>query len=200
MWVVEFLLLLAEFGLSAVFCFSVCFCWWSCTPPHLLLDEGACLPPEIPNGAILPSAADWYQHGHKIRVTCDAGFEHQYFEATGLCENGSWSTVPVCTSKSPRVKVRPRLNVSPSHGRECPFWIGRTGSCGEPPQVLNAVVINRGHQEVFPEDSLVQYQCKKGYVMKGGTDDQKSVYCIGGNWTQAPTCSKWPEGAGWLFL
>lgn len=90
--------------------------------------------------------------------------------------------------------------MSPSHERNCPFWIERAGTCGEPPQVLHAVVINQGPREVFPEDSLVQYQCKDGYEMMGETDDHKSIYCIKGNWTEPPTCSKWTEVAECLFL
>lgn len=108
-----------------------------------------------------------------------------------MCEKGSWSSVPVCTSKSRRVKVPLRVNLSPSHARNCPFWLEDPGACGEPPQIPHAVVMNRAHQEVFPEDSEVRYQCKDGYVMDDGPDDQKSIFCIRGNWPEAPTCSKW---------
>lgn len=167
---------------------------------NILLDERACLPPEIPNAISSLGATRWYQHGDKIRVNCDKGFEHQKFDATAVCKNGTWSTLPVCTSKSRRVKMLLSPNMMPPHGHNCPFWIERAGSCGEPPQVLHAVVINHGHREVFPEDSLVQYQCKEGYVMKGGTDDPKSIYCISGNWTEAPTCSKGTEVAECRFL
>ncbi|TWW72810.1 hypothetical protein D4764_15G0002040 [Takifugu flavidus] len=126
--------------------------------------EGACLPPEITNANFPPSELGWYPHGHKIRVTCIEGYTHQNFLATAQCGNGSWSTLPVCTKN--------------------------LGACDEPPRILNAVVINRGHQEVFTEDSQVQYQCKEGYEMEGGSTDKKSI-CIGGKWTDVPKCSKW---------
>lgn len=80
-------------------------------------------------------------------------------------------------------------------GATVPFWIEHVGACGEPPRVLHAVVIKQGYQELFPEDALVQYQCKDGYEMEGGTEDKKSIYCINGTWTEAPTCSKWSRVA-----
>eukprot|EP00066_Takifugu_rubripes_P025664 XP_011614930.1 PREDICTED: complement factor H-related protein 2 [Takifugu rubripes] len=144
--------------------------WWSTSlcqggtwvPRPQCIDEGACLPPEITNANFPPSDNGWYPHGHKIRVTCIEGYTHQNFRATAQCGNGSWSTLPVCTK--------------------------HLGACDEPPRILNAVVINRGHQEVFTEDSQVQYQCKEGYVMEGGSADKKSI-CSGGKWADVPKCT-----------
>lgn len=165
------------------------------SPSHhvtlLLLDEGACLPPEITNANIPPSKQGWYPNGKKIRVTCVEGYTHQNFLATAQCGNGSWSSVPVCTSKFRRVEMLLSVNLSPCHRRKCPSPTERLGACDEPPRIPHAVVINRGHQEVFAEDSQVQYQCKEGYVMEGESGNQKSIFCIGGKWTDVPTCSKW---------
>ncbi|XP_056912827.1 complement factor H-like [Takifugu flavidus] len=144
--------------------------WWSTSlcqggtwvPRPQCIDEGACLPPEITNANFPPSELGWYPHGHKIRVTCIEGYTHQNFRATAQCWNGSWSTLPVCTK--------------------------HLGACDEPPRIPHAVVINWDHQEVFTEDSQVQYQCKEGYEMEGGSTDKKSI-CIGGKWTDVPTCT-----------
>lgn len=79
--------------------------------PHVkipLLAKGACLTPEVPNGKFTPSEMGWYRPGSKIRVTCDEGFMHQNFNATAVCKGGSWSSIPVCISKSRRLEVLSR--------------------------------------------------------------------------------------------
>uniref|UniRef100_H3C398 Sushi domain-containing protein n=1 Tax=Tetraodon nigroviridis TaxID=99883 RepID=H3C398_TETNG len=144
--------------------------WWGTSlcqdgtwfPKPQCIDERACLPPEIPHSTFPASAPTWYPHERKTRITCDNGFQLQNFEATALCENGSWSSLPVCTKSA--------------------------GACGEPPQVPHAVVVNQVPQEVFPEDSKVRYQCKDGYEMEGEADERMFIYCMSGNWTEPPTC------------
>lgn len=63
-------------------------------------------------------------------------------------------------------------------------------ACGEPPKIPHAVIINQKYQEVFPVDSEVQYECEDGYTVEGAPS-KKYVFCIAGNWTEGPTCSKW---------
>lgn len=63
-------------------------------------------------------------------------------------------------------------------------------ACDPPPQVPHAVIIHQEFQELFAEDSEVQYQCEDGYTTEEGNKN-KYIYCIAGNWTEEPTCSKW---------
>lgn len=63
-------------------------------------------------------------------------------------------------------------------------------ACGEPPKIPNAVVLDIRYQELFAEDSRVQYQCKDGYTVEG-PDHRTTIFCIAGNWTDGPKCSKW---------
>lgn len=63
-------------------------------------------------------------------------------------------------------------------------------ACGAPPKIPHALVIQKSYQEVFAEDSKVHYQCKDGYTVEGA-DDNTSIFCLAGKWTEGPTCSKW---------
>lgn len=63
-------------------------------------DKNKCSPPTIHNGKYSQDANGWYDEGEVIRVTCDPGYEHQDRVATAKCINGTWSSVPVCLSKS----------------------------------------------------------------------------------------------------
>lgn len=157
----------------------------------LLLDEGACLPPEITNGNFLLRKQGWYPHGHKIWVTCVEGYEHHNNLATAQCSSGTWSTLPVCTSKFRPVERLLSVHLSPCHRRKCPSPTEPHVACDEPPRIPHAAVINQGHREVFADGSQVQYQCKEGYTVEGESTDKKSIICIGGRWTDVPTCSKW---------
>lgn len=74
------------------------------------------------------------------------------------------------------------------------LFTGAIHSCGEPPQIPHAVILQK-YQDLFPEDSEVQYQCEVGYALQGG-DNKMSIFCIMGNWSletdsDLPTCSKW---------
>ena len=63
-------------------------------------------------------------------------------------------------------------------------------TCGVPAKIPHAVIINQGYQDVFAADSEVQYQCEDGFTVDGA-DTKKSIFCIVGNWTTGPPCSKW---------
>lgn len=71
-------------------------------------------------------------------------------------------------------------------------FTGSIHACGEPPQIPHAVIIHQGYQEVFPDNSKVQYECEDGYNLKGA-DRRKYIFCMAGNWTEVPTCSKWTK-------
>ena len=64
--------------------------------------EKACIPPTIPNAKYTENSNGWYEEGHIIRITCDKGYHDKNQDATAECINGTWSSVPVCESKSVR--------------------------------------------------------------------------------------------------
>ncbi|KAI4798522.1 hypothetical protein KUCAC02_022000 [Chaenocephalus aceratus] len=133
---------------------------WSPTPQ--CIDEKACVPLTIPNGNYDASTDGWYEEKDKIRVRCDEGYEHKDHDATARCENGTWSSVPICERS--------------------------TASCGDPPKVPHAVIIGKGYQEVFAENSQLQYKCEDGYAAE--VADAETIFCMSGNWTEGPTCSR----------
>ncbi|XP_075954644.1 complement factor H-related protein 1-like [Anarhichas minor] len=142
--------------------------WWATStclngtwsPEPQCIDEKACIAPDIPNAQYIEKSG-WYNDGHKIRITCNEGYDPKDHDVTTTCINGKWSSVPVCEK-----------NIH---------------ACGEPPQIPHAVIILQGYQEFFAADTTVQYECEDGYTVEGG-DAKKYVYCIAGNWTEGPVC------------
>ncbi|XP_044075974.1 complement factor H-like isoform X2 [Siniperca chuatsi] len=132
---------------------------WSHEPQ--CIDEKACIPPTIPNAKYTEKLNGWYEEGHKIRITCDEGYEQKDQDATAECINGIWTSVPVCERS--------------------------TQACGEPPKIPHAVIIHQEYQEVFAVDSELQYECEDGYTVEEA-DGKKSIFCIAGSWTKGPTC------------
>lgn len=62
-------------------------------------DEGACLPPQIPNADYIPKKS-WYSQEEKITdVKCHDGYEEADRGGQGICRGGAWHSVPVCESK-----------------------------------------------------------------------------------------------------
>ncbi|XP_029309260.1 complement factor H-like, partial [Cottoperca gobio] len=139
---------------------------WSHKPQ--CIDEKACMPPTIPNAIYF--ANGWYGDGDKIRIKCDKGYEHKDQDATAICENGTWSSVPVCQKS--------------------------IEACDAPSKIPHAVIILRQYQEVFAADAKLPYECKGGYTADGADTDKK-IICLKGNWTEGPRCSKWTKpGSG----
>ncbi|XP_037643546.1 CUB and sushi domain-containing protein 1-like isoform X7 [Sebastes umbrosus] len=125
------------------------------------IDEKACMPPTIPNAIYTENTNGWYEERDKIWITCNEGYEHKNRDATAECVNGTWSSVPICEKS--------------------------IHACGDPPQIPHAIIIDQEYQEVFPGDTEVQYECEDGYTVEGA---EKSIYCIAGNWTEGPKCSR----------
>uniref|UniRef100_UPI0037E95D10 complement factor H-related protein 1-like n=1 Tax=Semicossyphus pulcher TaxID=241346 RepID=UPI0037E95D10 len=130
---------------------------WSHGPQ--CIDEKACTPLTIPNAGHTENSNGWFEEGHRIRITCDEGYELKNLDNTAICLNGTWSSVPVCEKSG--------------------------HACGEPPKIPHAVIIGRRYQEVFARDSKVQYECEDGFTANG----IKSIFCLSGDWTEGPTCS-----------
>uniref|UniRef100_A0A3P9IVJ6 Sushi domain-containing protein n=1 Tax=Oryzias latipes TaxID=8090 RepID=A0A3P9IVJ6_ORYLA len=124
--------------------------------------------------------------------------------AESVCRNGQWSPQPLCIACTP-----PSLT-NAKYKEDSKFWyeygskkkiitcnkvvpvcesIDYIYACTEPPDIPYAVIINQEHQEVFPVDSELTYQCQDDYVTEEGAKN-KSIFCITGNWTESPTCSK----------
>nr|XP_057925186.1 complement factor H-like [Doryrhamphus excisus] len=134
---------------------------WSHRPQ--CIDESCCLPPMIPNGKYTESSEGWYKEGWVLQIKCDEGYQHTTQEATTMCRNGAWSSLPVCE---------------------------RSGnSCTVPPKIPHAVIILQKYQEIFAADSEVQFECEEGYGVLG-PDTKKSIFCSAGAWSEAPKCSK----------
>ncbi|XP_023251194.1 complement factor H-related protein 1-like, partial [Seriola lalandi dorsalis] len=128
----------------------------------------ACIPPTIPNGNYTENSNGWYEEGHIIRIRCEQGYEHRHRIATTRCIRGQWSSLPICEKS--------------------------ITACGQPPKVSHAVIIHQGYQEVFPADSEVQYKCEDGYATEEASSSE-SIFCIAGNWTEAPMCRLGSNGS-----
>lgn len=93
-----------------------------------LPDENNCIPLTIPNGKYKEEDNGWFEEGEVIRVSCDPGYQHQNRVATAKCINGTWSSVPVCVSKSAEHQLTrrpPGLLVHVSHSSACWQEVGR---------------------------------------------------------------------------
>uniref|UniRef100_A0A671UK93 Sushi domain-containing protein n=1 Tax=Sparus aurata TaxID=8175 RepID=A0A671UK93_SPAAU len=134
---------------------------WSPEPECIV--EQACIPPTIPNAKYSESLTGWYKDGQKIWITCDKAYKLKDNDATTVCTNGSWSSVPVCERS--------------------------VDACGAPPKVPHAVIMDHGHQELFAADTELRYECEDGYTAEGAGND-KTIVCIKGAWTKGPTCNQ----------
>lgn len=61
-------------------------------------DAAACLLPEIPHAKVSRPDA-WYPNGNRIRIKCDEGYKAKKTDATAVCRDGNWTSVPDCVSK-----------------------------------------------------------------------------------------------------
>ncbi|XP_013877181.1 complement factor H [Austrofundulus limnaeus] len=142
------------------------------------IKETACIPPTIPNAKAIQTSTGFFEHGHQLAITCNNGYVPKKQQTVAQCEDGAWSSVPVC-EKNPR-------------------------ACNEPPQIPFAVITHQKYQEVFDMGSEVEYQCADGYVTET-KQTKKSITCNNGNWTEGPVCksaalSESNEGDSQLFL
>ncbi|XP_039671879.1 complement factor H-like isoform X2 [Perca fluviatilis] len=145
--------------------------WWATitcqngewSPKPQCIDEKACIPPDIPNAQYKKNLRGWYKNNQRLRVRCDEGYEHKGNDATAICTNGTWSSVPVCEKS---IKA-----------------------CGEPPKIPHAVIIHQVYHELFAADSVVQYECEDGYTVEGG-GTKEYITCMSGSWTEGPMCNR----------
>uniref|UniRef100_A0A3P8XY12 Sushi domain-containing protein n=1 Tax=Esox lucius TaxID=8010 RepID=A0A3P8XY12_ESOLU len=94
-----------------------------------------------------------------MKITCNHGYI-LVGTNTIKCTNGEWETpLPEC-------KLDP-------------------ASCGPPPRADNAIV-KILCQKIFMEESRVNYECRKTFVMDGPNE----ITCKNGIWTTPPICKR----------
>ncbi|KAJ4948351.1 hypothetical protein JOQ06_019886 [Pogonophryne albipinna] len=135
---------------------------WSSVPICEKSTESCGDPPKIPHAVIIVKGyQEVFAVNSQLQYQCEDGYTAEGEDTkTIICISGNWTEGPTC-------KI--------------------TQSCAEPPKIPHAVIINREYQEVFVNDSTVQYQCEDGYAAEGS--DTKTITCISGNWTEGPTCN-----------
>lgn len=145
----------------------------------------------MPNGKYNESPEGlWYKEGSVIRIKCDEGYKHKGLGATATCGKGAWSALPVCERTSRHIHQLSactcihHILIQYFHD----FFPGSEMSCNEPPNIPHAVVLHK-YQDIYAAGSEVHYECEDGYSIEGA-NSRKSVICIAGSWTPAPSCSK----------
>lgn len=73
-------------------------------------------------------------------------------------------------------------------------FTGDDRACQQPPQIPHAVITNQVYKELFNPDSEVKYQCEDGYTLVP-TNNINSIFCLSGNWTKGPRCSKYRDSS-----
>ncbi|KAG7239068.1 hypothetical protein INR49_030220, partial [Caranx melampygus] len=126
------------------------------------IDEQDCILPTIPNGQNTENVTV-FKNGDTLHIKCNKGYDHKDDVATARCENGEWSSLPICEKNAT--------------------------ACGHPPKVPHAVILQQGYMEVFPAGTEVLYICEDGYAIEG---THASIFCKAGDWEKEPTCSQPP--------
>uniref|UniRef100_A0A3B3VCU8 Sushi domain-containing protein n=1 Tax=Poecilia latipinna TaxID=48699 RepID=A0A3B3VCU8_9TELE len=139
---------------------------WS-PPPVCESDSDACDEPDkIPHAVIInQEPKEAYGQNYQLEYQCEDGYTTGQANNRGsiTCQTGTWTEAQSCSNPP---------------------------TCSQPPRSPNATIINQDFQEVFAQDSEVEYQCKDGYTTKEGAT-KKSVFCRAGVWTDVPTCGRW---------
>uniref|UniRef100_A0A667YNU7 Sushi domain-containing protein n=1 Tax=Myripristis murdjan TaxID=586833 RepID=A0A667YNU7_9TELE len=134
--------------------------WWatsSCQngewqPAPQCIDETSCVPPNIPNAKYTENPHGWYSDSEKIRITCNSGYESENQDATAVCKNGTWTSMPTCEKSK--------------------------DACDAPPKIPHAIIIHQEYHDLFPEESNVTYQCEDGFTVGEGDETEQILYCI----------------------
>uniref|UniRef100_A0A8C8S308 Sushi domain-containing protein n=1 Tax=Pelusios castaneus TaxID=367368 RepID=A0A8C8S308_9SAUR len=110
--------------------------------------------PVIPHAQIKGSIKKNYESGERVHYECHPGFVAVGSQDV-TCRRGQWTQLPECQDRT----------------------------CGDPPAVPNADIINRRDRRYWPAER-VQYRCHEGFESHGLND----VICINREWSQPPTC------------
>ncbi|KAK7944830.1 hypothetical protein WMY93_000558 [Mugilogobius chulae] len=111
----------------------------------------SCSDPQIANANY--SKITFVNHNQKLRIRCNHGYEDKKQNALALCQHGNWVRLPVC--------------------EKIDSW------CGPPPQIPNAI-IKQVYQDMFPENTQVEYVCETGFELTNN-DVMPPVYMDSGS-------------------
>lgn len=170
------------------------------------------LPPLIPHGVIQSQKFNGYQYGEEAIYRCDEGYGIEgpatakclggKWSSPPECIKTDCLSIPNFNNS---ILIGPKKSLYKS-GEQVTFrcadnyrldgssftqcikskWIGgptcRDISCGSPPVVENAEILNQLTR--YPSGERVRYECKKPFVVYGDSE----VQCLDGNWTDPPQC------------
>ncbi|CAM4710922.1 unnamed protein product [Lepidochelys kempii] len=165
-------------------------------------------PPEVSNAIIVNNEEGRYLPGARVQYKCQEGFESMGLNDV-ICEDGEWSQPPTCqatlTTPPPDVFTPPWILRQEYHqviGQEVIWGIHLSSglfslsvliylyisplsdvTCGAPPEVSNATIVNNEEGRYLP-GARVQYKCQEGFESMGLNE----VTCEDGEWSQPPTC------------
>ncbi|KAE8291189.1 hypothetical protein D5F01_LYC10784 [Larimichthys crocea] len=175
--------------------------------------DKACFAPTIPNANYTKNQDGWYEEGYKIRITCDTGYEPKNNDATAICTNGTWSSVPVCeksifacgrgteagtgsTVEGTDRETRPSTRGTSDSGTPSTGGGSSTSSFlnGRDSTPLMTTVNNCGAYPVVPNsvavkesEYILKYQCNNYYKHDG----PETVMCHSdGSWSELPVCKE----------
>ncbi|XP_029380579.1 complement factor H-related protein 2-like [Echeneis naucrates] len=142
--------------------------WWATTtcqngewfPAPKCIDEKACIPPTIPNGRPINNPRGWFEDGSTMTTKCDSGYVHKDRIERAMCNNGNWTSLPICQER-----ILP---------------------CSEPPNLSHAVIVQEP-KEVYDHLTDVMYQCVDGYAINTWSNKQ-NIFCRAGRWDELQPC------------
>ncbi|XP_006770773.2 PREDICTED: complement factor H-related protein 2-like [Myotis davidii] len=114
-----------------------------------------CFFPWVENGHSASSGRT-HQEGDTVQIVCDQGYSLANDQDVITCAEHGWSTPPTCS----------RINLS----------------CGSPPTVQNAFILNQKHR--YRNGDTARYECRHSLVLLGNP----VVTCLSGKWTDPPEC------------
>ncbi|CAM5161529.1 unnamed protein product [Natator depressus] len=124
------------------------------TSPPACIEMPCRVAPDVPHAQAEGSVKTNYEPGETVRYQCHPGFVAVGSQEV-TCKRGQWTQLPECQDVT----------------------------CGDPPAVANAEIIDHRHRRYWPAER-VQYQCHEGFESHGPND----VTCINREWSQPPTC------------
>uniref|UniRef100_A0A4W2HAH9 Complement factor H n=2 Tax=Bos indicus x Bos taurus TaxID=30522 RepID=A0A4W2HAH9_BOBOX len=182
---------------------------WSSPPQCVGLPCG--LPPYIQNG-VISHKKDSYQYGEEVTYDCDEGFGTDgpasirclggEWSRPQDCISTNCVNLPtfedaVLTDREKdfyrsgeqvAFKCLSYYQLDGSNTIQCikSKWIGRPAcrdvSCGNPPQVENAIIHNQ--KSKYQSEERARYECIGNYDLFG----EMEVVCLNGTWTEPPQC------------
>lgn len=182
---------------------------WSSPPQCVGLPCG--LPPYVQNG-VVSHKKDRYQYGEEVTYDCDEGFGTDgpasirclggEWSRPQDCISTNCVNLPTFedavltdqekdfyrSGEQVAFKCLSYYQLDGSNTIQCikSKWIGRPAcrdvSCGNPPQVENAIIHNQ--KSKYQSEERARYECIGNYDLFG----EMEVVCLNGTWTEPPQC------------